>query len=373
MVNIQSIGKNIRKNRERLNITQLELSQKLFVSFQAVSAWERGLALPDLENAAKLANFFNIKLDTLLQDTESNLFVGIDGGGTKTEFVLFEKEGYIKKRVLIEGSNPNDNGIEKSIETLKRGLDELFSGTSAKSVFAGIAGVTTGNNASAIKNALTEKYGIPVFVDTDAVNVLSMGKNPAKSASVICGTGSCVFLRNNFELVRIGGWGYIFDQAGSAFDIGRDAISHTLGAYDGLHKGTELSALVEKYIDGDIWSNVSAIYKKGRPYIASFAPLVLEAESMGDKVARDILERNAHRLSELLKVAKSKHDAPNEFVCAGGFFKNGIYKNIVEEMAGVQLYIPKTQPIYGACLEAMRLNGENVSEDFKKNFMESYR
>lgn len=373
MINVQSIGRNIRKHRERLKITQLELSQKLFVSFQAVSAWERGLALPDLENATKLANFFNVKLDALLQDTESNYFVGIDGGGTKTEMVLFEKEGFIKNRVVVEGSNPNDYGIEKSLNVLKNGLDMLFEGYAAKCIFAGIAGVTTGNNAAIISKALSDKYGVPVYVDTDAVNVLAMAHDPEDAAAAICGTGSCVFLRRNYKLSRIGGWGYIFDQAGSAFDIGKDAISHTLGVFDGLETPTILSDLVEKYVGGDIWTNLSGIYQKGRSYIATFAPLVVEAEALGDKGAAKILERNGERLASLISLAKKKYNAPDEFVVSGGFFKNAVYKNIVESRCGVKLYVPKTQPIYGACLETMRLNGETVDADFRTNFLGGYR
>ena len=373
MVNIQTIGKNIRKNREKMGITQLELSQKLLVSFQAVSAWERGLTLPDLVNAAKLANFFNIKLDTLLQDTESHFFVGIDGGAEKTEFVLFEKDGYIRKRLVLEGISLNNNGMEKSIEVLNRGLEEIFDGTSALSIFAGISGVTMGNGISVLKNALVERYDVSVNVDTDAINVLAMANEPDNAAAVICGAESCVYLRNNYRLTRIGGWGHIFDGAGSAYDIGREAVSHTLAVYDGLENKSVLSELVEKYVDGDIWASLSSIYQNGRKYIASFAQLVVEADALGDGVARNILEKNAHRLAVLIKSAVTKHGAPAEFVGSGDFFKNSVFKNMVEGESGVIIYSPKMPSVYGACLEAMHLNGEEINDNFKSNFMENYR
>ena len=373
MLNPEIVGKNIRKNREKLNLTQQELAQKLFVSFQAVSAWERGQALPDLENASKLADFFNVKLDTLLYDTESSLFVAIDGGGTKTEFVLFEKDGHIKKRLVLEGTNPNDIGTDKSISIICRGIDGLLSNSTAKSIFAGIAGVTTGNHIQVIQKALSDKYGIPTFVDTDAVNVLSMGKDPQNTASIICGTGSCVFVRKDYKLTRIGGWGYLFDRAGSAYDIGNDAIRHTLAVFDGLEKADLLSTLVEKHVGGNIWTNLSSIYAKGRPYIASFAPLVIEGANNGDKTSIDILKNNAKRLAQLINLAKEKHGAPDEFVCSGGFFKNAYFRELVQESANIKLFAPDTQPVYGACIECIRLNNIQPDIQFKNNFLESYR
>ena len=89
------IGKNIRLRREACGLTQAELAEKLFVSFQAVSAWERGQSVPDLENAVRLASLFGVSVDALLKDGEREIFVGIDGGGTKTEFVSFYEDGTV--------------------------------------------------------------------------------------------------------------------------------------------------------------------------------------------------------------------------------------------------------------------------------------
>lgn len=374
MLNPEAIGKNIKLNREKLNITQQELAQRIFVSYQAVSAWERGIALPDLENTAKLAEIFNIKIDKLLNESQgNNLYIAIDGGGTKTEFILFEKEGHVRKRVILRGSNPNDTGIENCIEILSDGINELTKYNSVQGIFAGIAGITTGNHKTDIQNRLYKKYGFPIFTDTDAVNVLAMGNTPENTASIICGTGSCVFVRKNFNLTRIGGWGYLFDRAGSAYDIGNDAIRHTLAVYDKLEKPTLLSSLIEEKAGGDIWKNLSDIYPKGRSFIASFAPLVTDAAEKGDQTAKNILEANADRLGKLIELAKKEYCAPDTFVCAGGFFKNTLFKNMLEQKSKIKLYSPLTPPVYGACLECMRLCGIDLDNSFRQNFIESYR
>ena len=66
MTNTLQIGNNIRKYRRKMGLTQRALAQELLVSYQAVSAWERGQSTPDLANAAALAQFFSVSLDVLV-------------------------------------------------------------------------------------------------------------------------------------------------------------------------------------------------------------------------------------------------------------------------------------------------------------------
>ena len=66
MINAYKIGENIKKQRERHGFTQAELAHRLYVSFQAISAWERGLSLPDLEKVMHMAEIFGVSVDILL-------------------------------------------------------------------------------------------------------------------------------------------------------------------------------------------------------------------------------------------------------------------------------------------------------------------
>ncbi|MBR5314412.1 MAG: XRE family transcriptional regulator [Clostridia bacterium] len=373
MVDNTALGKNIKKYREKMGITQTELAQRLFVSFQAISAWERGISLPDLENASMLADIFNVKLDTLLHDNDNNYFIAIDGGGTKTEFVLFEKSGRIIKRLVLDSTNPNSVGVEKSIDTLKKGIGELLNSSNAKYIFAGVSGVTTGNHIQTIQNALKECFGIPVTVDTDGTNLLAMAKDPANAAIVISGTGSVIFVRKNYERTRVGGWGYMFDQPGSAYSVGRLAVNHTLSVNDGFEPKSQLSSLVEEYLGGNVWQKLSNVYEKGVSYIASIAPIVVKAAENGDKTSQNILENEATELAKLIIHSKEKYGAPSEFLCAGGFINNEYFKNLVEKYSNTPLYKSNAKAVvYGACLECMRLAGEAKEKDFENNFNESY-
>ncbi len=368
-----AFGKNLRHQREKLGLTQGELAKRLFVSFQAVSAWERGSSIPDLENAVRLSKVLGIGLDSLLRDREETLYVGIDGGGTKTEFCAFLPDGTVTKRIVMGTTNPNDIGEEKSFEVLYKGLDQLLDGATPRGIFAGIAGLSVGQWRTIFKDRLKKSYNCEIWTDTDAANVLSMGADPENSAMVICGTGSCVFVRRNEKAYRLGGWGQLFDESGSAYDVGKDAIRYTLAVRDGLAEPSALSEGVEKMLGCSIFDGLRMLYEKGRPYIASFARLVVDMEAKGDTVSHQIMQKNANRLGMLMRTAKERYGTDGVFVASGGFFSSEVFCQMVQEASGCKLYLPELPPIYGACVEAMRQSNIAVNEEFKKNFTESYR
>ncbi|MDO4789303.1 MAG: XRE family transcriptional regulator [Johnsonella sp.] len=63
-----SIGKNIRSLREEKGFTQEKLAEKLNVSFQAVSSWERDEYKPDLDNLMKLAEILDVSLSAIAEE-----------------------------------------------------------------------------------------------------------------------------------------------------------------------------------------------------------------------------------------------------------------------------------------------------------------
>lgn len=64
------IGENIRKYRRERELSQEMLAERLGVSFQAVSKWERGETYPDVTLLPAIANFFHVSVDTLLGTEE---------------------------------------------------------------------------------------------------------------------------------------------------------------------------------------------------------------------------------------------------------------------------------------------------------------
>lgn len=57
---------NLIRLRKEAGLSQEELADKLAVSRQAVSKWERGEALPDTDNLIRLARLYNVSIDEIV-------------------------------------------------------------------------------------------------------------------------------------------------------------------------------------------------------------------------------------------------------------------------------------------------------------------
>ncbi len=68
---MRPIGKNIYDARKRAGLTQLQLAEKLDVSFQAVSSWERDEYLPDTENLMRLAEKLGVSVTSLVEERKA--------------------------------------------------------------------------------------------------------------------------------------------------------------------------------------------------------------------------------------------------------------------------------------------------------------
>ncbi len=62
------IGKNIQYLRKESNMTQQDLADKLNYTSKAVSKWERGESMPEIEVLAAIASLFNVTVDFLLHE-----------------------------------------------------------------------------------------------------------------------------------------------------------------------------------------------------------------------------------------------------------------------------------------------------------------
>ena len=70
-MNQENIGKYIKKLRKENNLSQEKLADKLGVTYQAVSKWERGLNLPDMTTLKEISNLFNVNIDDIINGEKS--------------------------------------------------------------------------------------------------------------------------------------------------------------------------------------------------------------------------------------------------------------------------------------------------------------
>jgi transcriptional regulator with XRE-family HTH domain len=73
----RKIGDRIKELRQKANLTQAELADKMGFTSQTVSNWESGSREPDISALAKLSSLFNVSLDYLLLGKEEET-IGLD-------------------------------------------------------------------------------------------------------------------------------------------------------------------------------------------------------------------------------------------------------------------------------------------------------
>jgi len=67
---MQETGLKISTMRKSRNMTQVELADKIGVTYQAVSSWERGLTMPDISKLPDVSQVLEISIDELLGNTQ---------------------------------------------------------------------------------------------------------------------------------------------------------------------------------------------------------------------------------------------------------------------------------------------------------------
>lgn len=378
MFNTQVLAANIKMYRKAKGISQCTLASVLSVSPQSVSKWECGISVPDIENLCMISEILGVSLDVLLSHSKESkkVMIGIDGGGTKTEFIMFNEDGAILERFMAGPCNPNSIGIKACTDMLVEGINALFAANPAVcGIYVGAAGFLLGNNVTAIRNTLKQRYPhVKINCATDMLNAVASATDAENCISVICGTGMAVLVKEGEKLTRLGGYGYLLDGAGSGYDIGRDAIRQALLDMDGMGNKTLITELVKEKAGGEVSEIIDKVYKNGQSFIASLAGSVFEAYEKGDATAELILDENAKRLAEIINHAAKNYNCGNKLILSGGIVgKNSAFVDFLKKHIDKELnvIIPEYPQVLGACVICAKncgVNTDGLAEKLAKQY-----
>ena len=106
--------------RKAHNLSQEELADKLGVSRQAVSKWERSESSPDTDNLIQLAALYNISLDELLNGKDA--FSLIEENKNSKEVKVVEISEYIKVSITADEARVSYDEVEEEVLSLKEVL-----------------------------------------------------------------------------------------------------------------------------------------------------------------------------------------------------------------------------------------------------------
>ena len=364
---------NIRRLRKKLNITQKSLADLIGYSEKTVSKWETEGSIPQIDVIFRLANIFRVSIVDLFRYDEAIYYLGIDGGGTKTEFALSDPDGNIVCRLFMDGCNPNTVGIENAKRIIENGVIQVCKDIpfSSVAVYAGIAGCASEIYANEIKDMLEKMSFAACDVGSDNNNIVSAGLGENEGITMILGTGICAYVVKKEETKRIAGWGYLFDNGGSAFHIGRDAINAYFSAYDGTGEKTTLVQRIRETFSYSNSELLKYLYSGGNKLVSSYAMIVFEEAERGDKVSVAILKKHIAEIARLIRASLSHFSDYNEripVILGGGLTNQALLLPLLLEALGddaekCDIQILSVPPVQGALELAKSLWRKRVNDE----------
>lgn len=307
------------------------------------------------------------------KDKSHLLYLGVDGGGTKTQVALMNEAGEIKGEGFSGPSNPLRVGVETAVANIVTATNVacdsggVSRGDIAAATF-GLAGVRRADLRQRVRESFVDRLRIRrVEVITDAEIALygtTLGK---PGLVVIAGTGSICLGKNEAgEIAIAGGWGPLAGDEGGGIGIAQKALHSVAKASDGRGMPTLLTESASEYFRASGPENlIVAIYSPqvDNKRIAGFARLVVETAKKGDKTAVEILEDAGFELglAACAVIKKLRLDRTKVPIgCVGGIFNAGalltdpMLKIVRECAAKAYLAEPLMPPAHAAALMALR-------------------
>lgn len=283
-------------------------------------------------------------------------YIGIDGGGTKTKFDLFDSDKNSIASITMPTIHPAQTSFKEVVSVLTDAKEKLLENINDSDyvlkVGAGLGGY--GINAE-YRKKLEDEFGA-VFDEfklySDAYAAMLGALAGEDGILMIAGTGSIALAKVGDETFRCGGFGYRYGDEGSAYSIGKALISRALKEADGRSDKSIISDLVADYFDG-IGFNIIATSDFSRDKIAGLAAAASKYVENSESV-RDIFLAAAKEISLHIKAIGKNFESGKRIRLSyiGGVFRSGYILECIKEMnRSIELVAPIYPPEKGSILQ----------------------
>lgn len=301
--------------------------------------------------------------------------LGVDGGGTKTEFCIRCVETGEQKSFIAGSSNYKSVGMDSLRGALRDGLawlerEKIDPKEIAYAVF-GMSGCDSEEDYRAIMDEITAA-GLPeekTCVCNDGV-LAFYAQTSAPGIAVIAGTGSIVMgVDRKGHVIRCGGWGIGYSDIGSGYWIGCEALKSALLYCDGCIRYSPLHEMVREYCKAENFTELPFLITgiTECPQVAKAAVLVTGAAEDGVREAREILDEGFSILADQVRSVYRRLVLPKEerlqIVYSGSIWKSEYCKQVLtekiqERLGNVEIEVIEAvnAPVYGG----IRMAGERA-------------
>lgn len=295
------------------------------------------------------------------------MFLGIDGGGTKTKFTLeYDGQYFSTVRNTIHLKQISD---QEFYDTLKSGIEEvlLMANQSVEDLsytFVAIPGYGQfPETEKVIHDTLTDILGKDKYdIGNDCVNGWSGSLNAKEGINIVLGTGAISYgVDKNGQGKRSSGWGYFLGDEASGYYIGHRLLTFFTKMSDGRMKKTGIyDKIKERFNIKDDFEIINIAQNLKREEIADVSKILPEALKEDDCYAKELLDEIAKEaaLSIDCLIDSMDFNKPVKVSYSGGVFnmKDVLVDKIKEHLKNeVEIVKPFTTPDKGSIIMAKYL------------------
>ncbi|MGE7852432.1 BadF/BadG/BcrA/BcrD ATPase family protein [Bacillus paramycoides] len=251
--------------------------------------------------------------------------IGVDGGGTKTESIAFDRDG----NELARGTGGFGNILidyEEALSHIMEAIDQCQKNVvngHCVCICLGLAGIS-GVNANELTLRLIKKYGIKVEVFNDAMIAHAAALKGKNGILTIGGTGAICIGKKGEVYEYSGGWGHILGDEGSGYWIALQALKKMALQFDQGVRLCSLSLNIQNQFQLLTPSHIkSLVYTSSKDKVAAITPLIIEEARNGNDNAHEIMMQAGKELARITVdvYKKMQFDLPASIAVSGSILR----------------------------------------------------
>jgi len=248
--------------------------------------------------------------------SEKPCVLGIDGGGTKTEWVLMEA-GEIRHRGVLPQSNLGLNTDEQ--------LLELFRVLPSQATHVGAfhAACATDEDRARLRRLVRTVWPTAqIAIGSDRDSAIAAAFRGDDGIVVIGGTGAAVHGRLHGHVEKAGGWGHVVGDRGGGYDLARQGLRQVLTQYDLEQRITPLTQRILRELALNSLHELAAwAMHADKMSVARLAPAMFAAARQGEEKMLGVIEAGAEVLADFTRAVAQRLEWADPVVrLFGGLF-----------------------------------------------------
>jgi N-acetylglucosamine kinase-like BadF-type ATPase len=302
------------------------------------------------------------------------IYLAIDGGNSKTDVVIGDQHGQVLGYARGAGTCHQNIGLAETVARLRslvaqaRRQADLPAGEPVVRADVFLAGADLPAEVELLTRTLTaEHWGRDLVLDNDTFALLRAGTDAPDAVAVVCGAGiNCVGRTGDGRTARFPSLGRLSGDWGGGGHLSWLALWHAVRGEDGRGPATELTRAVADHFGLPTAEAVGAAmhFEELDPArLAELSPVLFAVAEAGDRVARQVVDRQAQEIVSLATVAARRLDlldAPFAVVLGGGVLRARPPLLHTAVLDGIHALAPKASitvvdapPVLGAALSAL--------------------